>query len=83
MDDKPSVSGPASGRGVNAFVLNILIPGLGAIYAGKPGIGAGQLVLFALGLILTFTIFFIGIPMVIGAWIWAAITGFQLLTSTQ
>jgi hypothetical protein len=69
------------GMAIAALLLNILIwPGLGSLIAGvQKGWAQGFLCLG--GIILTITILgaIIGIPMIIGAWIWGIVTGVSLL----
>lgn len=70
----PQVS---EGMAIAALLLNILVwPGLGSLVAGK-SIGWAQGFLFLGGLILSLIL--IGIPMLIGAWIWGLVTGIQLI----
>lgn len=67
---------------ISALVLNILLPGLGSIIAGRTKAGIYQLVLVAIAL--TTAIFFIpAIPAIFWAiaWIWGIITGIQLIKS--
>jgi hypothetical protein len=59
------------------MILNILLPGVGSLVAGRKGVGAAQLILWLVGLALTFKL--VGIPIVIGAWIWSVATGIGLL----
>ena len=61
------IGGPASAKGVNGLVLNIIVPGLGNLLYGRTEIGVGQI--FALA-------------MIGGAWIWSIVTGFQLMSSS-
>ena len=61
-----------------AIVCNILVPGVGSFVAGYPGQGLGQILIWGLGFLLTVvTLGFgmvIGIPMMLGAWIWGIVT---------
>lgn len=72
------------------LILNIVImPGIGSIVGGRVKEGIWQLVLFIgsiiVGLLLIITIIgmIIGIPILIfgmmGAWIWALVTGIQMV----
>jgi hypothetical protein len=81
MANESPVGPPADPRGVNGLVLNLILPGLGSIYCGQGQVGAGQLALFGAGVLMLFYLFFIGLFMIAGAWIWAAIVGFQLMSS--
>ncbi|OYT37924.1 hypothetical protein B6U82_00925 [Candidatus Pacearchaeota archaeon ex4484_31] len=63
---------------VVALLVNILIlPGLGSLIGGKTIEGVIQLVLFLVGLHLCFIL--IGIPTVVAVWIWALVTGIQII----
>lgn len=68
---------PTQGIAVVALLLNIFLwPGLGSIIAGRSeGWGQGFLFLFGIPL----TLLLIGIPMLIGAWIWGIVTGVDLI----
>lgn len=71
----------SEGMGIAALLLNIFIwPGLGTIVAGAR-IGWVQGFLMLGGVILTITIIgaIVGIPMIIGAWIWAIVSGVRLM----
>lgn len=61
-----------------AIILNVFIPGVGSFVAGYPGQGIGQILIWGLGFLLTVvTLGFgmvIGIPMMLGAWIWGIVT---------
>lgn len=64
------------------LLLNILVlPGLGSVIGGKYEAGVMQLVFFIIGIPLSFIC--MGIPMMIGAWIWAIFTGVQLLEESD
>ena len=64
------------------LLLNVLvIPGLGSLIANKKREGIWQLVLSIVGLPLVFVL--VGIPILIGAWIWGLITGVQLIKESQ
>lgn len=66
-------------RAILALILNVIVlPGLGTVIAGDTNVGVTQLVLFLVGIPLSFIL--IGIPLMIGMWIWALITGIQLVT---
>jgi TM2 domain-containing membrane protein YozV len=59
-------------------VLSFFIPGLGTMVNGNVGRGVLILALYVVGFLLAF--FFIGIPIMIGVWIWGLIDGY---TSAQ
>lgn len=64
------------------LILNLIIlPGLGTIVGGETKKGVWQLVLFLIGIPLTFII--IGIPLMIGVWIWALVTSIQQLKDSD
>ena len=65
-----------------ALLLNILLlPGLGSIIGGKTTHGIIQIVLAGIAFLLTITLIgaIIGIPLGIGVWIWALISGIQIV----
>lgn len=65
-------------RAILCLILNTLIlPGLGSLIGRRKKEGAWQLTIFLLGIPLILVL--IGIPMVIGAWIWGIVTGVDLL----
>lgn len=73
---------PSQGIAILALLLNVLIlPGLGSIVGGKTKVGIIQLVLTLVGIPLSFV--FIGIPLIIAMWIWALITGIQLIKESR
>lgn len=55
-------------------ILSFFIPGLGSIVNGSTGRGVTILGLYLLGWLLAF--FLIGIPILIGAWIWGLVDGY-------
>jgi len=55
-------------------ILSFFIPGLGTMVNGDVGRGAIILGVYALGWVLA--LFLIGIPILIGAWIWGMIDGY-------
>ncbi len=64
------------------LLLNILIlPGLGSLIGYKKEEGIWQLVLVLLGLPLALIL--IGIPMIIGAWIWGIVTGVEIIREAE
>jgi len=60
------------------LILNILLPGVGSMVIGKVGQGLGQITIWGLGVLITLgTLGFglvIGVPLMLGAWIWAIVT---------
>ncbi len=80
MADKPQK--PTQGIAIAALLLNILVlPGLGSIIGGRTKVGIWQLVLFVVGIPLAFVI--IGIPLMIAMWIWALVTGIEIIQSAE
>ena len=68
------------------LILNIVIlPGLGTIIAGRTKTGVIQLALYIFAILLDLTLIglIIGIPLGIAMWIWALITGIQILQQTS
>ncbi|MDD9953188.1 MAG: hypothetical protein OXR66_02540 [Candidatus Woesearchaeota archaeon] len=60
------------------LILNILVlPGLGSLIGGKKKEGTWQIVLFLVGIPLAFVL--IGLPMMLGAWIWGVVTGVKMV----
>jgi hypothetical protein len=59
-----------------AIIANIIFPGVGSFLAGKGVQGFIQLILFVIGLFMTFTGLgaIIGIPLCFIVWIWGIIT---------
>ncbi len=55
-------------------ILSFFIPGLGSIVNGSTGRGVIILALYILGWILA--LFLIGIPLLVGAWIWGLVDGY-------
>ena len=76
-----SVAPPAEGTAVAALVLNVVIPGTGSLIAGRVAIGVVQLILWIVGVPLSFVL--IGIPMAMAAWIWSLVTGIQILDESK
>ena len=77
--DEPSVGAPASGKSINSLVMNCLLPGLGSLYAGRVGLGSSQLGLAVTGVFLV-PIFFIGIPLIVAAYVWSIYSGVRRLS---
>ncbi len=59
-----------------AVILNIFFPGVGSLVLGKVGQGIAQLILYILGVVLSFTVIgaIIGVPLCIAMWIWGIVT---------
>lgn len=58
-----------------AIVLSFFLPGVGSMYAGNTRTGIWILVGWIAGLILAFA--FIGIPVIIGFWVWGMVNGYH------
>jgi TM2 domain-containing membrane protein YozV len=73
---------PSQGIAIAALLLNILVlPGVGTIVGGRTDEGIIQLVLFLVGIPLCLLL--IGIPLVISMWVWALISGIQLVKEAE
>jgi TM2 domain-containing membrane protein YozV len=61
-----------------AIISNLIIPGGGSFLIGAPGQGVGQILIWGIGFLMTVMTLgiggIIGIPMMIGAWIWGIVT---------
>ena len=68
----PASPPPTEAAAVTGLVLNLCIPGVGSIVAGKPGPGIAQLAMLVAGLPLCFVL--VGFPIVFAAWLWALMT---------
>ncbi len=84
---KPKESSPkekkvSQGLAIAALILNILVlPGLGTIIGGRTKTGVIQLVITLISIPLCLVI--IGIPILIGMWIWALITGIDIVKNSR
>jgi TM2 domain-containing membrane protein YozV len=58
-----------------SLIISFFLPGVGSMVNGDAGIGIAILLLYLVGVILSF--FLIGIPLAIGAWIWGLIDAYQ------
>ena len=75
------ISGPAEGTAVAALVLNIFVPGVGSLIAGRTSIGVAQLVMWVVAFPLCIVL--IGFPMLLAAWIWSLVSGIQILEESK
>ncbi len=65
-----------------ALILNVIIlPGLGSLIGGKTKEGIWQLVLFLIGAVLF--LFYVGIPILIAAYVWGIVTGIKLIQESE
>ena len=77
---EPRRVGP--GQAVASMFLNAMVcPGVGSLVGGRTGTGLAQLSLFLLGLPLA--IIAVGVPLVLGAWVWGIATGAQLIAEAR
>ena len=60
-------------KNIVGLVVNLFFPGIGTIIWGDTKTGVIQLVLCVVGFFLSFVL--IGIPIMIGVWIWALVCG--------
>jgi TM2 domain-containing membrane protein YozV len=58
-----------------SLIASFFIPGLGSMINNRVGIGILILGIYAVGLILS--LFIIGVPIAVGAWIWGMVDGYQ------
>jgi TM2 domain-containing membrane protein YozV len=73
---------PSQGIAIAALLLNILVlPGLGSLIGGRTTEGIIQLILFIIGIPLCFIL--IGIPLISAMWIWALVTGIQIIKEAE
>lgn len=71
-----------SGQAVASMFLNAMVcPGVGSLVGGKTGTGLAQLSLFLIGLPLA--VIAVGVPLVVGAWVWGIATGAQLIAEAR
>jgi TM2 domain-containing membrane protein YozV len=82
---KENVKKASEGTAVLGLIVNLALPGLGTIIAGKYDIGTIQLVLSLVGCFFTMTFIgaIIGLPLYLAMWIWALITGIKILKESR
>lgn len=68
---------PSQGLAIAGLIVNLFIPGLGSIIGGRTSTGVIQLVLYIISWPLS--IILIGIPLMLAMWIWALVTGIQMV----
>jgi TM2 domain-containing membrane protein YozV len=69
-------------KAIVGLVLNLLVwPGVGTIVGGETRKGVWQIVLFLISIPLILVI--IGIPLLIGIWIWALVTSINQITKSE
>lgn len=72
---------PTQSLGIIVLILNVFLPGIGTIAAGRVSEGLMQFILYVIGAFLSF--FVIGIPIVIIVWIWALVTSIEVIRASQ
>ena len=75
------VSPASEGTAVTALVMNIIIPGVGSLIAGRTSQGVVQLVLWVVSFPLCLAL--IGFPMLLAVWIWSLVSGIQILEESK
>jgi len=88
VEDTKDVS---MGLAIIGLILNVIfLSGLGTLIAGRSKIGIWQIALWLVGAIFVsvaywygLTVFYVGTPLVIAAWIWGLITGVQLIQEAR
>jgi TM2 domain-containing membrane protein YozV len=68
---------PPPPQAMAGLILNLLLPGLGSMVAGKVGEGVAQLLLVLIGFPLCFVL--VGIPIWVATWGWALSTSLRAL----
>ena len=58
-----------------SLLISFFVPGVGSMVNGDVGIGATILILYLVGIV--GSIFLVGIPLIIGVWIWGLIDAYQ------
>jgi hypothetical protein len=82
----PLVPSPVSeSTALVGLLLNLPMPGVGSLVAGKTREGVMQLVMGGVGLTLCVIIvgIFIGLPLMAAAWIWALMTGIKAVNEAK
>lgn len=80
-EQAPAISPAPPPQAMAGLVLNLVVPGVGSIIAGKPVEGVVQLILLLIGLPLCFIL--IGIPICVATWGWALSTSLRALQEAQ
>ena len=77
------VYGLTQGTAICVLLLNLFIlPGLGSLIGRRTKEGAAQVILVAVSIPLMF-IYFMGVPLLIGAWIWGLVTGIKMIKNSK
>lgn len=64
-------------KAILVLILNLIIPGVGTLVAGDKKSGIWQLVIYVIGLATSWL--FIGLPVMLAAWIWALISSLKYM----
>jgi TM2 domain-containing membrane protein YozV len=81
-ESQSALMAPSEGTALAALLVNTLcLPGLGSFIGGRSSAGIGQLLLFLIGIPLTLVV--VGAPMILSAWIWALITGIDIMNQAK
>jgi len=66
-------------KNIVGLLVNLVFPGIGTVIWEDTKTGTVQLVLYLVGLALSFVL--IGIPLAAGVWIWALVKGIQRVSA--
>ena len=69
------------GLAIFALIVNVLLPGVGSLIAGKTKTGLYQLIMFIVSIPLM--IFFVGFIIFFAVWIWGIVTGARLVNDAR
>lgn len=75
-----AIQPPPSPQAMVGLLLNLVMPGLGSMVAGRTGEGVAQLMLFVIGIPLCFVL--VGIPICLATWGWALSSGLRALNQS-
>lgn len=71
----------SQGIAAMALIFNIFLPGVGSLIGGKTTTGILQLVFYLISVPLMFVL--IGFPLMLAMWIWALVTGIQIVKESE
>ena len=71
----------SQGTAIAAFVLNVVVPGIGTLLSGRVVEGIWQLLLLLAGVLLLQTVvgWYIGVAFLVAVWIWSIVRGVKIL----
>jgi hypothetical protein len=72
---------PAEGTAVVGLLLNLMLPGIGSLVAGRTREGAIQTAMFVASFPLMIVL--VGFPMLFAVWIWGIITGIRAVNDAK